>query len=125
MSAVRRTAVATVAALAALAPVATSTAQAAPSARAEQKVSIVAENRFSQGQDVDVHAFAGFDRKGVVFDRATVVGPHGIRARLTPAADAGVLVGTVHVPRALKGTWIRLTLITPDGHRASTIVRHA
>lgn len=80
---------------------------------------------YVKGADLDVYAYPGTNAKGVAFRSATVVGPHGIRATLTPAADAGYLVGTVHVPAALRGSWMRLTLVNPAGAQASVVVTQA
>lgn len=97
----------------------------APAKPATSAVKIWVNGHYTKGADLDVFAYPGNDSHGRAFTHAVVVGPHGIKVTLTPAADAGYLVGTVHVPAALRGSWMRLTLITPDGHRASVVVTKA
>ncbi|MBO3143361.1 hypothetical protein [Dermatophilus congolensis] len=80
------------------------------------------ESTFKHGQQLTVFADAGSDKSGRSFTHATVVGPHGIKGTLHPAADAGALTTDIMIPADLKGSWIRLTLIAPDGRTANAIV---
>lgn len=86
-------------------------------------VKVWAEGRMRPGATLGVFAQAGVDRKGAPVTRATVVGPRGMKATLTPLADAPWLGGTITVPKNLQGSWIRLTMTTATGAQATTIVR--
>ena len=107
------------------APPATSVAVTAPKKADTETLWLRAENKFRPGQKIELSADAGNNSKGEVWTRATVVGPRGMKAKLTPSADRGYLTGSITVPKRLKGSWIRLTLIAPDGQRATTVVKRA
>lgn len=82
-----------------------------------------AEGNFRIGQAITIDA-DGHDARGVTFDKATVIGPAGIKGYLTPAADAGHLTGDIHIPSHIRATWIRLTIVAPNG-TTSHLVIHA
>lgn len=80
-----------------------------------------AEGTFRVGHDITIDA-DGFDAHGVAFDKATVIGPAGIRGQLTPAADAGHLVGDIHIPAHIRASWIRLTIVAPNGATTHLVI---
>lgn len=113
--------------LSAAALVPAGTAQAAhaapvpvPSARTASPAAsaTLAAGPFRPGADLAVTATG-------VGARAVVTGPRGMRAVLTPAQGSQRLTGRIHVPAALRASWIRLRVFGANGRTAVVVVRAA
>lgn len=62
------------------------------------------EGALKAGQTIDVYADCGTNKNGVAVTEATVTGPAGMRATLTPLADRGYLGGEIVVPTGFTAT---------------------
>lgn len=54
--------------------------------------------------------------------KAVVVGPRAMKATLLPAKGTKGLTGTITVPTALQGSWVRLAMTCSDGSRGTTVI---
>jgi hypothetical protein len=62
------------------------------------------EGALKAGRTIDVYADCGYNKNGVAVSAATVTGPGGMKAALSPLADRGYLGGEITVPAGFTAT---------------------